>query len=84
MRLAREGSFVRIDVADSGPGIRSDHLPHVFDRYFHAETNKASGTGLGLFIADGLVRAHGGAIHVESEPGVGARFWFTLPLEDAA
>ncbi|MDI1445358.1 GAF domain-containing protein [Polyangium sp. 6x1] len=81
--LARDGSFARIDVADSGPGIRSDHLPHVFDRYFHAETNKASGTGLGLFIADGLVRAHGGTIHVESEPGVGARFWFTLPLEDA-
>ncbi|MDC3954113.1 sensor histidine kinase [Polyangium jinanense] len=84
LRLAREGARVRIDVADSGPGIRSDHLPHVFDRYFHAETNKASGTGLGLFIADGLVRAHGGTIHVESEPGVGTRFWFTLPLEDAA
>ncbi|MDI1477882.1 GAF domain-containing protein [Polyangium sp. y55x31] len=84
LRLAQEGSCARIEVADSGPGIRSDHLPHVFDRYFHAETNKASGTGLGLFIADGLVRAHGGTIHVESEPGVGARFWFTLPLGEGA
>ena len=84
LRLACEGSFARIDVVDSGPGIRSEHLPHVFDRYFHAETSKTSGTGLGLFIADGLVRAHRGTIHVESEPGVGARFWFTLPLGDAA
>lgn len=67
----------RVTVADTGPGIPEDALPHVFDRYYRSGAKK--GVGLGLAIAKGIVEAHGGAIGVDSEAGKGARFWFTLP-----
>ena len=77
----QESGEARFCVADEGPGIAADDLPRVFDRYFqgpHGPT--AHGVGLGLSIARGIVEAHGGRIWVESEPGKGSRFIFTLPL----
>jgi signal transduction histidine kinase len=71
---------VRFTVADTGPGIPSEHLDHVFDRYWQAKSTAKLGTGLGLSIAKGIVEAHGGRIWVESPPGSGAQFNFTLPL----
>jgi PAS domain S-box-containing protein len=72
---------VRFTVADTGCGISADHLPYIFDRFWRPESNSRSGngTGLGLTIAKGVVEAHGGHIHVESAPGRGTTFTFTLP-----
>ena len=75
-----EHGEVRFTVADTGPGIPPEHLDHVFDRYWQAKSTAKLGTGLGLSIAKGIVEAHGGRIWVESPPGSGAQFNFTLPL----
>jgi len=75
-----------IRVIDTGPGIPPDDLPHVFDRFWRADRGRAraqGGAGLGLAIARQLVLAHGGTIGVESKPGKGACFWFTLPVAHA-
>jgi signal transduction histidine kinase len=77
----REGDAVTFAVLDTGPGIPADHLPHVFDRFWKHDTPGIKSTGLGLFIAKGIVEAHGGRIWAESDLGHGARFYFTLPLE---
>jgi two-component system sensor histidine kinase BaeS len=82
----RTGDRVEVVVSDTGQGIAPEHLPHVFDRFWRADPARSrderreSGTGLGLSIARSLVRAQGGRIWVESEPGGGAAFHFTLPL----
>jgi signal transduction histidine kinase len=71
---------VRLSVRDTGPGIAADDLPHLFDRYW--QKRRAGGkrrTGLGLAIVRGIVEAHGGTVDVESTPGVGSEFSFTLP-----
>ena len=73
-------SMVEFGVRDTGPGIGSDELPHVFDRFWQAQRTGRGGVGLGLAIAKGIVEAHGGEIHAESEPGRGSRFVFTLPV----
>jgi signal transduction histidine kinase len=75
-----EHDEVRFTVADTGPGIPPEHLDHVFDRYWQAKSTAKLGAGLGLSIAKGIVEAHGGRIWVESPPGSGAQFNFTLPL----
>jgi two-component system OmpR family sensor kinase/two-component system sensor histidine kinase BaeS len=72
---------VLISVADDGPGIAAEDLPHVFDRFWRGHQARAGGSGLGLAIARELVRALGGRIWVESEPGEGSIFHFTLPLK---
>jgi two-component system OmpR family sensor kinase/two-component system sensor histidine kinase BaeS len=72
--------WVRVSVADDGPGIAPEELPHVFDRFWRGGKPRAEGSGLGLAIARELVRAHGGRIWVESEPGKGTTFTFTLPV----
>jgi PAS domain S-box-containing protein len=70
-----------VDVRDSGAGIPPDHLPHIFDRYWHARRgSRTAGTGLGLAIARGVVEAHGGRIWVESVLGQGSTFSFTVPV----
>jgi PAS domain S-box-containing protein len=76
----RIGLEVRFAIRDTGTGIRPDRLAHVFDRYWQAEETAKKGTGLGLFIAKGIVEAHGGRITVESIDGEGSTFSFTLPL----
>jgi signal transduction histidine kinase len=76
LHVEEQPGQVRFEVKDTGPGIRTGDLPHLFDRYWRADPG---GTGLGLFIAQSLVRAQGGKIEVESRPGLGARFFFSLP-----
>ena len=75
------GGMCEIGVADTGPGISENALPHIFDRYWQARADDASGAGLGLYICKGIVEAHGGTIRVESAIGEGSTFRFTLPLE---
>jgi signal transduction histidine kinase len=70
---------VRISVRDTGVGIDESALPHVFDRYWQKREHAAGGTGLGLFIAKGIVESHHGRIWVESRPGEGSNFQFTVP-----
>lgn len=74
-----EGDVVRITVADTGIGIPESDLPRVFDRFWHSKRTNRSGAGLGLAIARGIVRAHGGRIWIESAPGTGTRVHFTVP-----
>jgi signal transduction histidine kinase len=74
-----EATQAHFCVSDTGPGIPPEHVPHVFDRYWQAKSTAKLGTGLGLSIAKGIVEAHSGKIWVESEPGKGASFNFTLP-----
>jgi PAS domain S-box-containing protein len=71
--------FVLFAVADTGHGITPEHLPHVFDRFWQGSKQGKKGLGLGLAIAKGMVEAHGGRIWVESAPGQGATFLFTIP-----
>jgi two-component system, NtrC family, sensor histidine kinase KinB len=72
-------SAVRFEVRDQGPGIGKEHQAALFEKFFRVPGSPAGGSGLGLFIAKGLVQAHGGQIGVQSTPGAGATFWFTLP-----
>jgi signal transduction histidine kinase len=76
----RVGSEVWISVCDPGAGIAEHDLELVFERYWRGSTGR-QGTGLGLFIARGIVEAHGGRIWVESEVGRGSTFTFTLPVD---
>ena len=78
--LAPDPSAVRIAVTDSGPGIPSDVLPHVFERF--VKSPESRGSGLRLAIARNLVVSHGGQIGVDSAPGRGTKVWFTLPVGD--
>lgn len=72
---------VRFCVDDTGPGIPAESLPHLFELFWQARDRRATlGTGLGLSIARGIVEAHGGRISVESTPGEGSTFTFTVPL----
>jgi signal transduction histidine kinase len=65
-------------VADTGPGIAEEQLPNVFNRYWQEHRASREGSGLGLYIAKGIVEAHGGRIWVETRAGGGAQFNFTL------
>ena len=67
-----------IAVADDGPGIPRENLPHIFDRYWRGQASY-KGTGLGLPISQSIVAAHGGRIWVDSQVGSGTTFYFTLP-----
>jgi len=66
-------------VSDTGAGISPEHLPHLFERYWQAPEGERSGAGLGLYIARGIVEAHGGRIWADPTQGKGARISFTLP-----
>ncbi len=70
---------VRFAVTDTGPGIPESQREHLFDRYWQAPAKRKAGTGLGLYIAKGIVEAHGGAIWFEQPSSGGASFHFTLP-----
>jgi signal transduction histidine kinase len=76
-----EGGQVEVAVADTGPGIAADHLEAIFEEFEQTSDGKeAEGTGLGLPLSRKLVELHGGRLWVESEPGRGSTFRFTLPV----
>jgi len=82
----RTGNQVEISVKDNGPGIPSDQLEHIFDRFSRGEagmTQRVAGTGLGLAISKSLVELHGGTIAAESVQGRGSTFRFRLPVVPA-
>lgn len=81
IRTRREGAEAWIEVIDRGPGIASEHLPRLFERFYRvdkARSRKMGGTGLGLSIVKHIVQAHGGRVGVESRLGQGSRFLIVL------
>jgi PAS domain S-box-containing protein len=95
VKFTPEGGLIRVEaephgpdavefsVADSGPGIAPEVIPYIFEPFTQAKDGATLGTGLGLSIAKGIVEAHGGKISVESAPGSGTTFRFTLPRPTA-
>jgi two-component system, OmpR family, phosphate regulon sensor histidine kinase PhoR len=80
---AVQGGFLRVQVRDTGVGIRPEDLPRIYDEFFRAEdprTREVRGTGLGLAITRKIVESHQGRIEVESKPGAGTTFTVFLPL----
>lgn len=84
LRAWREGREVIVAVQDSGVGLASEHLPHVFERFYRVDKSRSragGGSGIGLTIARHLVEAHGGRIWATSPgPGQGSTFSFALPM----
>jgi signal transduction histidine kinase len=82
----RHNGSVEVRVADTGVGIRPEHLPRLFERFYRADPARSredGGTGIGLAIARSVVEAHGGHIRAESELGEGSVFTFDLPVAPA-
>lgn len=84
VRACAEDGTIRVEVVDTGIGIAEEDLPKLFRRFSQLPSGGAKGgTGLGLAISKAIVEAHGGRIGVESTPGKGSTFWFTLPAKSA-
>jgi signal transduction histidine kinase len=85
LRAWQEKAMVVVAVADQGQGIDPADQPHLFERFYRARRTerRPEGIGLGLYITRVLVEAHGGYVWVESEPGRGSTFYFTLPIAEA-
>ncbi len=84
--LERSDGFARVRFADQGTGISSEHLPHIFERFYRgprSENDETQSGGLGLAIAEAIARAHGGSIECESRPGQGSTFTVNLPIKTA-
>jgi PAS domain S-box-containing protein len=87
LSAALAGGFARVEVADRGAGIPLDQQQLIFERFAYpgeGQEQAKVGVGLGLSVVKSIVEAHGGQVGVQSDPGGGARFWFTLPVESAA
>lgn len=87
IRALDAGDEVEVQVADTGEGIAPQDLPRLFERSYRADPSRSrdsGGSGLGLSIAKGIVEAHGGRIWVQSQPGNGSVFTFTLPKAAAS
>lgn len=83
LSLVRHGDRALVRVRDTGPGIAPDHLPHIFDRFYRADSARArdrGGAGLGLAISRAIVEAHGGHIAAANAPDGGAELTVALPL----
>ena len=83
LSLAVKNDLAFVAIADSGYGIASQHLPHIFERFYRideARNREAGGAGLGLAIVKSIAVVHGGDVSVTSEPGVGSTFTVRLPL----
>jgi len=83
LSLFKDGEWARLEVADSGIGIATEHLPHLFDRFYRvdkARSRASGGTGLGLAIVKGIAEQHGGKVSVTSELGKGSTFSVWLKL----
>ncbi len=88
LRAEKQPSQVCVSISDTGPGIAPEHLPHLFERFYRGESDRAryangqpGGAGLGLAIAQEIAHAHGGSLTVRSTPGQGSTFVVCLPLE---
>jgi len=85
VRVGSHDTSIRLSVEDTGPGIDSRHLPHVFERFYRvdqARDRQSGGTGLGLAIVKEIVEAHGGTIRAHSQVGNGTIFTMTLPTSE--
>ena len=83
LRAQKTERGLRVEIADTGPGIEPRHLSRLFERFYRVDSGRSrdmGGTGLGLSIVKHLVETMGGAIGVESTPGRGSTFWFVLPV----
>jgi signal transduction histidine kinase len=82
IRVRQLGNRIKLEVEDQGPGIPPGHIPHLFERFYRVPERSGGvrGTGLGLYICRKIIEAHDGEIGVDSKPGTGACFYFTLPV----
>jgi len=83
VEAVRSHNYAVVTVRDTGEGIPQEHLPHIFDRFYRADSARArhdGGSGLGLAICKNLVEAHGGRIEIESSPGVGTTVRTIFPI----
>jgi signal transduction histidine kinase len=82
VRALIENGQLHIEVADNGPGINPDTLPHLFTRYFTGDRLRQKiGSGLGLYICRMIIEQHGGRIWADSAPGKGTNILFEMPQE---
>jgi two-component system phosphate regulon sensor histidine kinase PhoR len=83
LNITQLKGMAHVAVTDRGPGVATDDIPHLFDRYYRVDNNgiKYSGLGLGLYISAEIIKKHGGKIGVDSEVGKGSTFWFMIPLK---
>ena len=84
LRVETSADRVTVGVIDTGIGIAKEDLPRVWERFFQSEESKKmrkAGFGLGLKIAREIVQRHGGEMGIESQLGVGSRFFFHLPVK---
>jgi len=84
VRARPQDGTVRFEVEDQGPGIPPEYRQRVFEKFFRMPGTKGEGIGLGLYISREIVTAHGGEMGVDSGPGGGSRFWFTLRVPPRA
>jgi signal transduction histidine kinase len=86
VRLEVTGTVARVSVCDQGPGLTPEQQQRVWERFYQVAApghqGPDGGLGLGLAIAKAIIEQHHGQVGVESAPGRGATFWFTLPLAD--
>jgi two-component system OmpR family sensor kinase len=83
VRVSATENIAVLEVSDTGPGVPPEHAPHIFERLYRADPHRArshGGAGLGLAIANSIIKAHGGRIELANTPGSGATFRVTLPL----
>lgn len=81
IRASENGSSVIIEIADTGPGIAKDDLPHIFEELYRgANAQGCEGSGLGLALVQTIVKQHGGSVKVRSRPGQGTVFTLSLPI----
>jgi len=84
VELKKSGKDLRVKVVDTGIGIEKEDIDHIFDRFYRIKTERTKnigGSGLGLYILKGIVEAHRGTVHVESEVGKGTMFIVSFPLD---
>jgi len=84
LKTEKTKNFIKVSVTDTGEGIDEKEQSKIFEKFYQigkTETGKAKGVGLGLYSVKKLIEAHNGQVGVESAPGKGATFWFTLPLK---
>ena len=86
LRASPENNALRIEVSDTGCGIAAEHLPHIFDNFYRADSARSKqtgGLGLGLAIVKSIATLHRGTVGLQSQPGMGTTVTLTFPLHHA-